>query len=231
MVTKNKGPAEAGGASAELRKCSRAEIKRYRCDYDLVKVYMECSRHDQKIRDYMIYLIATTDYCDRRRAPYILSSLLMLGANPNATYRRRPVFKMVLDNIGGGSLEQVIYGMRIAILFVSHGVDVNTRDRRGNTLLHYATQYSWALGEWIVADLLQLGADPNIRNKNGETPLHVAVRSGGDVVGRIKVIKTLLEHGADPHIRDKNGKTPLDYATDDVAEVLRAKVETASLKR
>ena len=209
----------------ETAKCRRETLgKRLRC-YNAVKLFTECGRRDPKVGDYIVYLVATTNLCHERERPYVLSSLFLLGANPNATYRRRPVLSIVLDSIGGSdyNLQAVV----VARTFISHGADPNVRDRRGNTFLHYAVQYGW-IDDSLVEVPLSLGADPNVRNKNGETPLHVAVKCSM-LHNKAKIVKLLLEYGADPRIRDRSGKTPLDYAEDEeIAEMLRTTLNRES---
>lgn len=80
--------------------------------------------------------------------------------------------------------------------------DVNLRDRKGNTALHYAT-VSKAMTDLLIA----AGADPNLTNDDGETPLHMAAY-GSD----IGVIESLLLNGADPNAVDSDGNTPLHLA-------------------
>lgn len=80
--------------------------------------------------------------------------------------------------------------------------DVNARDNKGNTPLHYAT-----VSRGMTELLLRSGANPNLTNDDGETPLHFA--SYGSEIG---AIDELLSNGADPGIADRNGDTPLHFA-------------------
>jgi ankyrin repeat protein len=210
----------------ETVKCKRETLrKRLRC-HNVIKLFTECGRRDPKVGDYIVYLVATTNLCDKREQPYVLSGLFVMGANPNATYRRRPVLSIVLDSIGSDYIRD-LQAVVIARTFISYGADPNVRDRRGNTLLHYAVQYGW-IDDGLVEVPLSLGADPNIRNKNGETPLHIAVKCRY-LHAKAKIVKLLLEYGADPRIRDRSGRTPLDYAEDEeIAEMLRATLKSVA---
>jgi cytohesin len=218
--------ASAGGAWQQNPpvKCRRETLrKQLRC-HNVIKLFTECGR-DPKVGDYIVYLVATTNLCHKREQPYVLSSLFLLGANPNATYRRRHVLSIVLDSIGSDyirSLQAVV----IARTFISYGADPNVRDRRGNTFLHYAVQYGW-IDDSLVEVPLSRGADPNARNRDGETPLHMAVKCRCMLHTKAKIVKLLLEYGADPRIRDRSGRTPLDYAEDEeIAEMLRAALKS-----
>ena len=201
--------------------CKRETLrKRLRC-HNVIKLFAECGKRDPKVGDYIVYLVATTNLCHERERPYVLSSLFLLGANPNATYRRRPVLSIVLDSIGSDYVRS-LRAIATAMAFVDYGADPNVRDKRGNTLLHYTVQYGWMDVNYLVETLLSRGADPNARNKNGETPLHVAVKCRCMPHTKAKIVELLLEYGADPRIRDRSGRTPLDYAEEEeIAKMLR----------
>ena len=66
--------------------------------------------------------------------------------------------------------ERCIWGS-IAWLLLSRGVDPNTRDVHGLTLLHAA---AWCGDESAAEHLLKAGADPNARNDEGKTPADLA---------------------------------------------------------
>ncbi len=208
-----------------MANCKRETLrKQLRC-YNAIRLFTECGRQDPKIGDYIVYLVAATNLCDWDKKPYILTSLFILGANPNAKYRRQSILRIVLNSIGQDDMLN-IRKLQVASVFVTHGVDPNVRDRRGNTLLHYAVRYC-LLYDWLVEYLLDRGADPNVRNKQGETPLHVLLKYGhcGDE-HKLDIARKLLAHGANPTIRDRDGKTPFEYARNEAAEILMASTLT-----
>lgn len=58
--------------------------------------------------------------------------------------------------------------------FVYNEQDLNSKDREGNTVLHYVTKFgNIEFMEWV----LNRGADPNIPNKNLNTPMHIAFKT------------------------------------------------------
>lgn len=86
-------------------------------------------------------------------------------------------------------------------LFVDHGVDVNGKDSRRFTALHYAA----ASGFYAVAHfLLTRGADPNVRDDAGNTPLFWAA-----FCGHADLVLLLLQAGAVPHLSNWVGESPL----------------------
>src|ERR1035441_9784815 len=121
---------------------------------------------------------------------------------------------------------------------LAQGVDVNSRDRRGSTLLMHAA----ALGSpEAVKLLLDNGADPNAKNDLEATALilgagnaekaRLLVEKGADVNAHSKLgrtplmiaascdgcagtVKLLLDQGADPKAADKQGKTALHEAAE-----------------
>src|SRR5260370_39024696 len=70
---------------------------------------------------------------------------------------------------------------------INHGVDVNSRDADGNTLLMQAAEYATRAD---LEFLLAHGADVNGANKTGHTALM-------RVMPDLAKIKLLVEHGAD----------------------------------
>ena len=72
-------------------------------------------------------------------------------------------------------------------------LDINVRNKFGETPLHLAARYNNADA---VQTLLYAGADINHRDKSGDTPLHKAAESNV-----AEVVMLLLYQGADPTIR------------------------------
>jgi len=97
-------------------------------------------------------------------------------------------------------VEAIKGGEAAKALVLLKSVDPSSRDRFGNTPLHWAAAYG---PEELVKSLLDMRADPNVRNSDGVTPLHWAAWSG-----RADNVRALLKAGADPNARDDNGFTP-----------------------
>lgn len=85
--------------------------------------------------------------------------------------------------------------------FVNRGMDVNTVDPAGNTLLHVAARNG---NDKLVTALLKQKANPNARSRSGDTPLMLAVYNG-----KAEAANALLAGGAQIN---QEGWTPLHYA-------------------
>lgn len=84
---------------------------------------------------------------------------------------------------------------------LANGVDVNIKDKYGNTPLHFALEY----GTYdSVLFLLENGADIEAKNNRGVTPIHLSKD--------IKTTNLLVKKGADIYVMDKDGNTPLHSA-------------------
>ena len=100
-----------------------------------------------------------------------------------------------------------------------NGVDVNLKDKDGNTPLHKA-----ALGgvrsKDIVDILIEKDGDVNARNDDLCTPLHYSI-------GDTEISKILIENGADISAKDEDGYTALHNAAHDneieIIEILISK--------
>jgi hypothetical protein len=98
----------------------------------------------------------------------------------------------------------------LARLLVQNGLDPNTRDREGRTVMHHiAKDKLWLMDSRRFDTLMAVGVDINARDNEGITPLHLALRV---VEWQRDQINALLDKGADPHARDNRGQTPLDLA-------------------
>ena len=100
-----------------------------------------------------------------------------------------------------------------AISLIKRGIDINTVDRQGNTLLTQSVQRD--LPE-LFDYLIQRRARLNTRNRNGETALSIAA-----YLGRAKYVQRMVEAGAEVNFF---GWSPLSYAAynghTDIAEYL-----------
>ena len=88
-------------------------------------------------------------------------------------------------------------------LLLSKGADVNAKNRRASTPLHWAIH-----DEAKVRLLLSKGARVNSKQAQGRTPLFLAAMLGDSVA----TIRLLLDNGADPNLATANGQTPLMMA-------------------
>jgi len=89
-------------------------------------------------------------------------------------------------------------------VLIEEGVDLDMRDKNGNSPLHYAAGRGC---HDVVKLLIDNGADIHIRNKGGKTPLHMATQKT-----HRDVVQLLIAKEADINIKDKDGNTPLYYA-------------------
>lgn len=87
---------------------------------------------------------------------------------------------------------------------IKSGLDINTSDGYGWSILHYAVSYGQLP---IIEQLIGGGANVNTRDQNGVTPLHTAVASG-----RKSIVKVLVLNGAKTTARTGDGLSPLDIA-------------------
>ncbi len=91
-------------------------------------------------------------------------------------------------------------------LLVTSVADVNVRDRIGRISLHKASGWGWGK---IVELLITNGADINAKRSDGAIPLHYAV-----YYDRMENVEILLSKGADLNAKDgdQNSATPLHEA-------------------
>ncbi len=96
-------------------------------------------------------------------------------------------------------------------LLLDSGADVNAKNRRGATPLHWAVH-----DEAKVRLLISRGAQVNARQVEGRTPLFLAASMGNGNA----IVRLLLDHGADAALATAIGLTPL------MAASLRGNVDT-----
>lgn len=89
-------------------------------------------------------------------------------------------------------------------LLLDYGLDVNSRDDRQQTPLHYASTQSWI--EKLEA-LLNLGADLSARDEEGITVMHYAAQ-----LSTPDFVRWFADHGADVNWSDFNGETPIFWS-------------------
>ncbi|MHC4464183.1 MAG: ankyrin repeat domain-containing protein [Planctomycetota bacterium] len=111
---------------------------------------------------------------------------------------------------------------------ISHGVDVNIRERDVSAPLHRAAQHGHMQ---LVEILLAEGADIDVGDSMSATPLHYAAEKGHKEIAEL-----LIANGADVNARNSAGNTPLHYAArsrdvgQDIIELLIAKSADVNAK-
>jgi cytohesin len=116
--------------------------------------------------------------------------------------------------VGGGDVEAVKECL-------AAGADVNVKDKRGFTPLHWA---SISGHKEAVELLIDNGADVNAMRGGGGTPLSYAASWGHE-----EIVELLIANGADVNVKDAFSETPLDVATH--PDNPNASAETADLLR
>lgn len=147
-----------------------------------------------------------------RRAFYILVVVLVLtgcggkqdkgvpkAVEETAPADEKTVVKALFDAVNSGDLDKVKE-------FIKKGADVNTKGKRGKTLLHLAVNRA---NTETVRFLIAQGADVNARDENGFTPLHREGAISGSPEQVVKTAELLLASGADINVRGNSGLTPL----------------------
>ncbi len=130
---------------------------------------------------------------------------------------KEPAFISAVDDEGRSPLHMVINSERnnygnngkemIAIL-LNRGLDVNTRDANGATVLHYAVQDTEYYAGEKTTDLVKFGAEVEARDNEGARPC-TGRRRGGY---RTEPLDHLLKLGANVNAVDEMGVTPLHLA-------------------
>jgi uncharacterized protein len=104
-------------------------------------------------------------------------------------------------------MEAIIFGKEdIAKLLIENGADVNARETKGWTPLHFAVQ---SYLPDTVKLLIEKGTDVNATDFFSNTPLHKALSSSA---GRGEIINLLLKAGANKNITNKSGISPYQDA-------------------
>jgi len=101
------------------------------------------------------------------------------------------------SNIFSDSMEGNVYGIKTHL---ENGVDINSKELRGNTPLHLTSRFSYE----ATVFLLENGADIEAVNSLGEPPLITSFMSGNT-----HIMKVLLENGADLSGKNYAGNTLL----------------------
>ena len=94
--------------------------------------------------------------------------------------------------------------------FKKLGLDLNLKDLRGSTPLHWAC---YSHSEIALSYILAWNPQLDTKDENGFTALHLAVKSV-DTVETVRPVRFLMINGADKDQRDNNEQTPLDLVED-----------------
>ncbi len=104
--------------------------------------------------------------------------------------------------------------------YLSQGLDVNGKDRKGSTPLHWAALSG---SHMVLRLLLDAQANTEEANNDGQTVLGQAAEDGG-----LSTVALLLEYGANPQTGSEKHVTPLHWAIrnghSDVARLLIARL-------
>ena len=96
------------------------------------------------------------------------------------------------------------YLLKHVPFLINHGVDLNTTDAYGRTILHDWKPQTDSLAQLAFRQLLLKHIDVNHQDYNGHTAMHLAVMEKDEELQR-KKCRELLKFGADLSIKDKNG--------------------------
>ena len=101
--------------------------------------------------------------------------------------------------------------VNIARFLLHKGSDINAKDKKGFSALHYASDSTEKQN--MVQFLIDNGANLKEVSYLGITPLHLAVDSG-----LVNIARLLLEKGSDANAKDSKHLGPLHFAIEDVLE-------------
>jgi ankyrin repeat protein len=163
-----------------------------------------------------------------RDKPHLINRPNVLGETPlhaALTSNNPELLKEILTNPLLDPNVQNKQGVSGAMLALEKGVlgpteiqallekgDVKAKDKKGNTLLHYACEYSTSAA---VDQLITKGADINDLNEARETPIFSVFRNKKpDSDNCTSMVKSLCEKGIDPNYVSTKNRTPLLAAID-----------------
>ena len=87
-----------------------------------------------------------------------------------------------------------------------NGIHINTKDKNGRTLLHYAAKL--VDDPKVHRGLLECRAKVNAKDSEGQTPFHFAAASNPNA----EVLKVLIEFKANIKAKDHAGRTAWNHA-------------------
>ncbi|CAB0044601.1 unnamed protein product [Trichogramma brassicae] len=192
-------------------------------DDDLVEVFFKIS--DEKHRPVRV------DARDRMGRTPLLSALIWCHEKLVELLLRRDADPHLIDAKGLSAMHFICMGnfraqhdlergVKCATLLFEIGkekhrpsMQINVRDRSGNTPLHYALTNS---DRRMIELLLRNGADTSVANKEGSTPLHMIMctnfHNGHELVEMLFKISEENHQTVRVNARDIKGNTPLHLA-------------------
>ncbi len=99
---------------------------------------------------------------------------------------------------------------------LDEGIDINLKDKKGNTALHYMVdhmEFNYEEGMKVIKRLLDMGADVNEPDKNGTTPLISASFVAKQPEG-FERWKLFLQYNPDIYKENKFGRSCYSKAKD-----------------
>lgn len=109
---------------------------------------------------------------------------------------------------------------------LEQGLDIDSRDERGNTALALAVYLANRDKNYArVKLLLKNGANPDIGDFESYTPLMYIAS-----VGNEKLMSLFIKHGVNLNIQDNTGKTALDYAASKDNQAITQLIKSANQK-
>lgn len=146
---------------------------------------------------------------DRKADDQIFKMLLEHGADPSAPYLRTTVMHRIMENRGLNSSTSG-QNRQLGVLLDQPGVDFNTRDADGMTLLLLAAKRGFGVSDEstikVIQKLLDRGADIYARDRKGRSAMHHAscFKKRCDFI--LSKAPELMDSP------DNEGKTPLHHA-------------------
>jgi hypothetical protein len=153
-------------------------------------------KYKYKIADELYLRLIFTGGHTMKRLTISITVLLLFvsfAVNDAHAQRQKTLDQAVVD----GDIERVKSE-------IAAGVDINSKNRMGWTLLHIAINKKHAE---IAQLLIEKGADVNIRDNRGRGPVHLAVETG-----QKDIVEVLIAKGADLNAIDSRAENALTLA-------------------